>query len=330
VLLDPAPHVPGRHCASSALRDLAHFHGHALDEAACFGLAAGLGFLAFRGDALSPTRHMHGRSATLEANFFRRLGVDFRWHTAPTAAVGWDAVRRVLDGGDPVLVQADLHYLAYYRSKTHFSGHVIAVWGYDESRGEAYVGDTQFPGLQAVPLDELALARTSQAPPHPLESNWFPGRLPTRLPPLDTAMIEALAEQACVMLAGEVTDVFAAGVDGMAATAAALPTWAQAPDASWCARFAYQVIERRGTGGGNFRLLYRDFLEQAGARLPSLAPLAPHMGEIAAGWTALAMALKDASEAARPDFRVAASLLGDLATRERAFWSRVVEVTATP
>ena len=35
-------------------------------------------------------------------------------------------------------------------------------------------------------------------------------------------------------------------------------------DWQWCARFAYQVIERRGTGGGNFRLMYSRFLEEAG------------------------------------------------------------------
>ena len=28
-----------------------------------------------------------------------------------------------------------------------------------------------------------------------------------------------------------------------------LPRWADAPDWRWCARFSYQVIERRGTGG---------------------------------------------------------------------------------
>ena len=59
-----------------------------------------------------------------------------------------------------------------------------------------------------------------------------------------------------------------------------------AKDWQWCARFAYQVIERRGTGGGNFRLMYSRFLEEAGYQ--DDAGRARHAAE---NWTALADAL---------------------------------------
>lgn len=39
----PHTHRPGRHCGSSAIRDLLEFHGLNLTEAFCFGLGAGLG-----------------------------------------------------------------------------------------------------------------------------------------------------------------------------------------------------------------------------------------------------------------------------------------------
>ena len=55
------------------------------------------------------------------------------------------------------------------------------------------------------------------------------------------------------------------------------------------------MIERRGTGGGNFRLMYSRFLEEAGSQC---APLAT---EAAASWTALAEALLAASEADAPE-----------------------------
>ena len=42
-------------------------------------------------------------------------------------------------------------------------------------------------------------------------------------------------------------------------------------DWQWCARFGYQVIERRGTGGGNFRLMYSRFLAEAGREEAELA-----------------------------------------------------------
>jgi hypothetical protein len=67
-------------------------------------------------------------------------------------------------------------------------------------------------------------------------------------------------------------------------------------DWRWCARFAYQVIERRGTGGGNFRLIYSRFLEQAG--YPKEAPLA---AAAARSWTELAEAFFGASEREEPE-----------------------------
>ena len=65
-------------------------------------------------------------------------------------------------------------------------------------------------------------------------------------------------------------------------------------DWQWCARFCYQVIERRGTGGGNFRLMYSRFLDEAGR---DEAPLA---AEAAGRWTTLAEHLLAASEADEP------------------------------
>ena len=55
------------------------------------------------------------------------------------------------------------------------------------------------------------------------------------------------------------------------------------------------MIERRGTGGGNFRLMYSRFLAEAGRDEAGIA------AEAAAGWTALAGSLLAASEAEAPE-----------------------------
>jgi hypothetical protein len=65
-------------------------------------------------------------------------------------------------------------------------------------------------------------------------------------------------------------------------------------DWQWCARFNYQVIERRGTGGANFRRMYARFLEEAGYSESALA------AEAADRWTQLADALYEASESDEP------------------------------
>ena len=91
-----------------------------------------------------------------------------------------------------------------------------------------------------------------------------------------------------------------------------------AEDWQWCARFNYQVIERRGTGGGNFRRMYARFLEEAGYEESALA------AEAAERWTQLATALREASESDEPEAgmwsRIGA-VAGRVLDAERRMWS---------
>jgi hypothetical protein len=87
-----------------------------------------------------------------------------------------------------------------------------------------------------------------------------------------------------------------AGLPAIKRLAAQAGSWPEvAEDWQWCARFGYQVIERRGTGGGAFRLIYSRFLEEADR------PEAPLAAEAAARWTDLATAFHAASERDNPD-----------------------------
>jgi hypothetical protein len=86
------------------------------------------------------------------------------------------------------------------------------------------------------------------------------------------------------------------GLPALRRFAAEVGEWpGQLSDWQWCARFCYQVIERRGTGGGNFRLMYSRFLDEAGREEATLAARA------AAAWTSLAETLLAASELDRPE-----------------------------
>jgi hypothetical protein len=86
------------------------------------------------------------------------------------------------------------------------------------------------------------------------------------------------------------------GIPALRRFAAEVGDWPeQAEDWRWCARFLYQVIKRRGTGGGNFRLMYSRFLEEAGYEQSALAAIA------SAAWSSLASAAQAASEPEEPD-----------------------------
>ena len=96
-------------------------------------------------------------------------------------------------------------------------------------------------------------------------------------------------------------------------------SWPEATeDWKWCARFGYQVIERRGTGGGAFRLMYSRFLAEAGR------PEAPLAAEAAARWTALAEDFRAASEQDDPDpalWQEIDSAAKKVAEAEKELWS---------
>ncbi|WP_197468375.1 BtrH N-terminal domain-containing protein, partial [Alcanivorax sp. HI0083] len=88
----PHTHRPGRHCGSSAIRDLLEFHGLNLTEAFCFGLGAGLGITYVEIPGTDTPFIVHVRSMGFEETVFSTLGVPFRWETWQDKCAAADAL----------------------------------------------------------------------------------------------------------------------------------------------------------------------------------------------------------------------------------------------
>ncbi len=123
----PVFHAPGRHCASTAIRDMLSFHGIQMSEAMCFGIGAGLGIWYLDLPNNSPSRLVHMRSTDFEAQFFSRIGHEFTWDRSDDPAQAEASLCRAIDNGRPALIRTDIYYLPYFRSSTHFQAHVIMV-----------------------------------------------------------------------------------------------------------------------------------------------------------------------------------------------------------
>ena len=192
-----------------------------------------------------------------------------------------------------MLLLTDLYYLDHYGSSAHFPGHAVVLAGYDEEL--AHLSDTGFEELQTTSLEGLDKARHSQHPAFPLEGHMFTasGGVDRRSSCARRSRRRSSAprRRCSSRRFGEFEGLGA--VERLAAEAGSWPEAAE--DWQWCARFLYQVIERRGTGGGDFRLMYSRFLEEAGR------PEAPLAAEAAARWTALAGAFHAASERDDPE-----------------------------
>jgi hypothetical protein len=290
-------HTPGNHCGSTALRNLLAFHGVRISEEMAFGLGAGAGFYYLAMDDSSPSRWFNGRTARLEESFRELTGaaLELRTFAEEEGDEAWEAARATVDAGRPALLLTDIFYLDHYGNSAHFPGHAVVLAGYDEE--VARLSDTGFEELQATRLENLARARHSGHPAYPLEGHMF-----TVAEAIDRERLEAAVPRAIERAVGEMLEPpFGefAGMPALERLAAEAGSWPDAvSDWQWCARFAYQVIERRGTGGGCFRLMYSRFLEEVGREE---APLA---AEAATRWTELAEAFKAASESEEAEPRL--------------------------
>jgi hypothetical protein len=312
-------HVPGNHCGSTALRNLLGFHGVEISEEMAFGLGAGAGFYYLAMDDSSPSRWFNGRTARLEESFRELTGaaLELRTFAAAEDEAAWEAARAEVDAGRPALLLTDIYYLDHYGNSAHFPGHAVVLAGYDSQ--VAHLSDTAFEELQTTRLENLARARHSGHPAYPLEGHMF-----TVGEAIDRERLEAAAPRAIERAVSEMLEPpFGefAGLPALERLAAEAGSWPEVvEDWQWCARFAYQVIERRGTGGGCFRLMYARFLAEVGREE---APLA---AEAAARWTQLAEAFKAASESEEPRpelWRAVGTSAEAVRDAERRLWTNL-------
>jgi hypothetical protein len=314
-------HVPGHHCGSTALRNLLAFHGVEISEEMAFGLGAGACFYYVVLEEASPTRWFNGRTARLEENFDQLTGAALTLRTfEPGDGDAWAAARAEVDAGNPVLLLTDLYYLDHYGNSAHFPGHAVVLAGYDEK--VAHLSDTGFEQLQTTRLENLDRARHSNHPAYPLAGHMFTASGAIDRERLLAAVPAAIERAATAMVEPEFPDF--SGLDAVRRIAAEAGSWPEvAADWQWCARFGYQVIERRGTGGGAFRLMYSRFLEEAGRPEAGLA------ADAAARWSELAAALLLASERDKPEARLWREIGGTadrVAEAEDRLWTSLAEV----
>jgi hypothetical protein len=306
-------HIPGNHCGSTALRNLMAFHGAAISEEMAFGLGAGAGFYYLALDESSPSRWFNGRTARLEESFRDLTGATLELRTFASGEA-WEAARAEVDAGKPALLLTDIYYLDHYGNSAHFPGHAVVLAGYDDE--VAFLSDTGFEELQTTRLENLERARHSDHPAFRMEGHMFTAPDGVGRERLEAAIPAAIARATSEMLEPPFGEF--GGLPAIDRLAAEAGSWPQAvEDWQWCARFAYQVIERRGTGGGCFRLMYARFLDEAGRRE---APLAAEAG---ARWTELAEAFRLASESEAPEADLWRAVDGGakrVAEAERRLW----------
>jgi hypothetical protein len=313
-MLEGYRHQPGNHCGSTALRNLLAYDGIEISEEMALGLGAGVCFYYLKLDGQSPSRFTNGRVGRLEEQFLELTGSPLRLRTFDGPEESWQAAREAIDAGRPALLITDLYYLDHYGKSAHFPGHAVVLAGYDDE--VAYLSDTGFEELQRTRLENLAQARHGDHPVFPLAGQMLTVPDPTVLTDPRAAAAAAIERNARQMIEPAMGEF--EGLPALRIFAAEIADWPrEIEDWQWSARFCYQVIERRGTGGGNFRLMYSRFLAEAGRDEAAIA------AETAARWSELAAALAEASQAETPDpgrWQAIGDLAGAVLDTEERLW----------
>jgi uncharacterized protein DUF4872/butirosin biosynthesis protein H-like len=302
----PGP-LRGRHPDTAALaRLLAALgvpdpaSGHPLTEAMALGVAGGIGFayFVFEYEELTTlylggriNSYVQKRDATEAA--LARLGVPATVRRTSGPATAERQLRAALDQGRPVIATVDVARLGYRAVPDWLCGMTPQDVLVELGDGDPVLWDLA-PAPIPVTWAELATARAgvrsarhrlvvAEPPPGPVDlagaaaagiADTWPGMLE---PPMRNFGVGGLAKWAELL-----TDPR----DPKGWPRLLEPRGRQFQLLTWL----YDWVETAGTGGGFFRAMYAEVLEEAADPLarPGLAELAGRYRELAAAWTALA------------------------------------------
>ncbi|GII63504.1 lantibiotic ABC transporter [Sphaerisporangium krabiense] len=248
-----------QHCETTALGVLLRHEGLDLSEPMLFGLGSGLSFVYWDGKGMAfPFLGGRVKPFELTRNLAARLGLTLTTKETTSPRKAWENAAAPIDAGRPVGLQLDSYHLDYFRSKVHFGGHVVAMYGYDEH--DVHLVDTDQQG-GAVRTSRAALAKArAERGPMTARHRSFTITLPAHPLPWQEQIIPAIRHCADAFLAAPIANL---GHRGIEKAGEQVPEWLpRADDPQQDLPQAALLMEKGGTGGALFRALYRDFLDE--------------------------------------------------------------------
>lgn len=295
-------HAIGSHCSSTLIRNILKSKGLDISEEMCFGIGAGLGFI-YRKAFNPPLYFVLGRSDDLEEKICYFLGGTALRYTTDNNKRALSEVIRMIDNNELALVNLDASYLEYIKKKfdlfenVRYGGHRALVVGYDEEKETVKLADYLWNEPQIVSFQELERARSSQSGQTPPDNLMYTFLFPEKFESLECAARSGIQLNVNAMI-NPWYDVL--GLPGMKKFCERVLLWPQflRPEmAKENAYMTYMMMERVGTGGGNFRRLYSRFLREAAEILKEseLETVSKIYAELGKKWKELALLLNESS-----------------------------------
>lgn len=308
----------GEHCESSALVNMLRSRQVHLSEPMVFGLGQGLSYLYWHSKQM-PGPFLGGRVKPdhLMRNATAALGLELEERETASATKAENHLVAALDAGDVVGLKLDRYFLGYAHEDFHFAAHYVACIGY---AGDQFtVAETSSLGVQTTSRRSMTEARSARGP---MSSKSLSFRLVGGSydeSQLADACTHALRATARDFLNPPITNM---GFKGITKTGALMRTWSETlDDPATAMRRIGTSMEEGGTGGGFFRKLWAQFLEEGASVTGNaeLGQLAMRYHQMAERWTEVANLLRNVDDDKLPTSTLeqTATLVGELATDEQ-------------
>lgn len=250
----------GQHCETTATGTLLLQIGIEISEPLLFGLGEGLGFIYWNMKAMDfPFIGGRVKPDILTQNIARNLNLELMVKETSSPQKAWNAVKELLDKGQPVGLKMDCFHLEYFSNPFHFAGHYAAIYGYDDFT--AFLIDTRQQGGQVqTSLESLALARAEKGAMASKNLYYTLKKTDQKFNP-EKAILTAVRNNATEYLNPPITNV---GYKGILKTSHEIIKWFHtSKDIKGEFGLSAMMMEKAGTGGALFRNLYRDFLKES-------------------------------------------------------------------
>lgn len=307
----------GQHCETTAAGSLLKYSGLELSEPMLFGLGEGFGFIYWDARAM-PFPFLGGRikPQQLTKNLVTNLQLRAAFQETSSTRTAWKNAQTCIDAGLPVGLQLDSYYLDYFTHKVHFAGHVVAMYGYDDTY--AYLVDTQQQGSAVkTTLTNLERARNAKGPMAARNLSYTLAHSSDKVDLVEAAL-QAIQRNAEDFLHPPIRNF---GYKGIEKASQQVRTWfTRSHTIGDDFTRAAVLMERGGTGGALFRNLYRDFLGECMQLVddPNLVAGYELFRRIAPQWTQVAQLMQQAGETTEQRYLDQASaVLLDLSKQEK-------------
>lgn len=277
IIIDDFKHMPGANCQLSSLRKVLAYYEVYLSEPMLLGLCSGLGFFYYY-MKLMPFPMTLGLGVKKTESFERvlnRLGGSVKISETASINAAHNNLIALLEKGQPAITFVDFAYLPFFfaegtqvpnENSGHFGAHTFVTYGIDEDKDEAYISD-RYANPHVMTYEQLKAARGSKHAPFPAKNKLVELVIPEKIKPLKEILPVAIKENLKFMTNPPIKNM---GLAGFQKWRTMLPTWVKNfndNDLAFGLVMAFIYFETGGTGGAMFRILYRDFLKEAGELL---------------------------------------------------------------